>query len=995
MQATISQSRQVIGPLLPPLAPVADLAFFGPFLLIEDSEKMTGNNDTIVRTLGNILLTTDESLVLQRLFERYARVVVEGEFGMGLSGCRVFRVRPVEESGVAHTPALVKIGPLELIDREWLAYETWVKNRLPRIAWVTSEPIIPRGSTWGGLQYELVGGGIFEVRSLSQYYRVADVADLLWVLQRRLFPVMGRSWWLVNRTESSFQFGSDYDHFLPVNLIMRAGEAEGETCASVSPARPSLSHLTAGDRLRVEGFHVTEIDESGGQLTLNLPPRVEDGHYRSMRVRVRGVADIDDYRVGALIQSIEGTITDTRHTLLEASARAALAENDELSGPFLPLSDAPDLPNPLHAYQEILHEKFLEVNLSTIHGDFNLENILVDPETRDVKVIDFATVRQGHALHDLLRLETELVTKVISELITQHGLSPSSIRAFYDQLHLASFGARTKSRSQLPHRALEKPFAILVAIRQEAAKSFFNPEDYREYYYGLILYLLGALKFKNLDALPNAKRLSLLAAATCVQILEVEPIPARRRIHLLPLLGENKSWRMVVLALLAVGLLLAAWTVLRGAEPVPVANLCKLDRDLTVAIRDGPNSFTDLDAYFAAANPDLYAHLAAFEQSYLEGQTHKGLTYIWGSPGVGKTFVSTRRLKDKFPGDNCLVKLGDLFGDEPASLGFEVIRKPSLVTLDERIVFDDLPTVADLQQYDLNELLSAAGCRAENGLVPLIIVDDLDEIHPEASRVVLRSIDRLILQADLSQQRFLHAVVLGRAEGFSPWYQDPARRDDDNIVPLLNTFRLAGPEFATLGDVAFLADNQNSFERGEQTWQRMKEDGRADEHVEAYLRAVARHPFLTYNIRALSSAGFLTDRAVTHPDEPERELKAFLFEELLRRGARVHGRPLATDEQYMQLLEEVAVQYAGKDQLDEEGFFSVGASDTVEVTENGSVVGEVLVRRVLDHSGVAILKPASYSAPVYRFEPVWVHAYLVERRNERLVAGHAYQGCSE
>jgi hypothetical protein len=58
---------------------------------------------------------------------------------------------------------------------------------------------------------------------------------------------------------------------------------------------------------------------------------------------------------------------------------------------------------------------------------------------------------------------------------------------------------------------------MLVAIRQMASKCLFNPDDWTEYYQGLTLYLLGALKFKNLDA--QAKQVAFWTAAMAVDLL--------------------------------------------------------------------------------------------------------------------------------------------------------------------------------------------------------------------------------------------------------------------------------------------------------------------------------------------------------------------------------------------------------------------------------------------------------------------------------------------
>jgi hypothetical protein len=139
---------------------------------------MNDQKAAIVQQSGKIRISTDEAAVLRNTFQGYDRIAIEAEFGMGFSGCRVFRVRPVEASGVTHRPALIKIGPIGLINKEWQAYNTLVKNTLPGIAWVTSEPIILPGSSRGCLRYELFGSGIFEIKSLSQYSLGATEASI-------------------------------------------------------------------------------------------------------------------------------------------------------------------------------------------------------------------------------------------------------------------------------------------------------------------------------------------------------------------------------------------------------------------------------------------------------------------------------------------------------------------------------------------------------------------------------------------------------------------------------------------------------------------------------------------------------------------------------------------------------------------------------------------------------------------------------------------------
>lgn len=163
----------------------------------------------------------------------------------------------------------------------------------------------------------------------------------------------------------------------------------------------------------------------------------------------------------------------------------------------------------------------------------------------------------------------------------------------------------------------------------------------------------------------------------------------------------------------------------------------------------------------------------------------------------------------------------------------------------------------------------------------------------------------------------------------------------------------------------------------------MIQNGEAAVLIDDYIRYVQRHPNLSYSIRALAIATMITDRSNSSPEDSEAELKDFLLDALLRRASNTHNRPSSDDEQYRRLLEDIAVLYASEEKIDEQGFFTVDFNDAVPVIDDGSPVGEVRVQDVLDHSGIATLDPASFSTARYRFDPVWIHAHLVELHNQR------------
>lgn len=515
----------------------------------------------VIQTAAGIHLTADEKTVLRAMFSDFSRIAVEAGFGYGRSGSRVLQVRPVPAGGKAQLPAAVKIAPIGLIRKEAEAYQTWVHNKLPEIAHLEPPPTFPPDSLSGGLRYALAGGGVFPLKSLLDYAREADVEDVLWVLNERLFPIMSQNWWLDNRANRAFQLRADYDALLPVNLILKASPASsGGDVYLLEPGQLPENLPPAGARVCLEGFVVTELEPQQGQLTLNLPASSEGLPSDSHRLRVENVPDTIQYQVGDVVASLFGEVVATRDELMAILTRRALGEDVDLSAERLTLPGASSplvkrgeraerrsLPNPLRAYPAMLQD-FLKVRIATIHGDFNLQNILVDPAARNVSLIDFATVREGHALHDLLRLETGVVTWLVPEALSQAELPPETIHPLYEQLHSFAYQPGRFRYPRPPHTALEKPMAMLAAIRNMARDCLFNAADWTEYYRALTLCLLGTLKYRDLDEVSRAKEVAFWGAATLVdqQTRPYAPPPPRQGKKIaLKLKGHNFEVRCV------------------------------------------------------------------------------------------------------------------------------------------------------------------------------------------------------------------------------------------------------------------------------------------------------------------------------------------------------------------------------------------------------------------------------------------------------------------
>lgn len=418
---------------------------------------------------------------------------------------------------------------------------------------------------------------------------------------------------------------------------------------------------------------------------------------------------------------------------------------------------------------------------------------------------------------------------------------------------------------------------------------------------------------------------------------------------------------------------------------------CQVERDAFVFEIDlsSEAALADLPAYFDAANPEITGHLSGVATAYQNGDSHARVTYIMGAAGVGKSFVARNILGGFSDTEKCTVKLSDLFGEDQNLLSFAVAPMPDLATLDGGLVFNELPTVADPSQFDLPSLFDAAGCNASGQLPPLIIIDDLDEVHDSTCTKVLEEVDEFILSGAPGAGHFVHVVVFGRSEGFYAWLADPRRNEQNNAI--VDLFVLNAPRYQTAGDLEFRVIGYLDFT---EQLAGIESAGLLPSYIESTTTAVANHGFLTYSTGNLAVGNIVVAQTAPGLDLNEEQLKQNILDELLVRAADTHGRPEPGTElggPYLRALEDIAVRYPN---VSEQGVFIVRSEDTIVLkADDGTGLGEVRVRDVIDRSGIAVNTTANAATSRYRFEPFWIHGHLIERHNQREIDGYGYRNC--
>ena len=468
---------------------------------------------------NRLLLPDPAEAILRRMFAAQRRVVIKAELGSGFSGSRVFLVHPISDT--PELPTVVKIAPTALVEKEYEAYRTYIRDKLSGVAEIRSEPTLTPDGDFGGLRYHLVGSGIFEVESLLGFLRRASTKDVWHVLEKRLFARLDPLW-RFSTPRPDFSLQASYDRLLPVNLLLSpATPPPGASVHLLKPDTAGSLSIERGSYVRVEGFLVEEVNYPNQAITLNLPP-LSNGLPASYRLRIRHIEPMLPYHEGDAVGCLESLVTATRYDLLQEQVTRMLGK-DIATAHTLGIPGEPKitLPNPLTALPTILSEP-QNVRIAGIHGDLNVENILVDTDARDVSLIDFCMARRDHVLHDLLRLETGVVTRFLPQVLVEAGLPAETICDLYEQVHHAVRRPGHLSAPQTLHSVLRKPFVILVSIREAARECLYDLDDWKEYYQGLTLYLLGALKFKNLDEAPQAplpKQVAFWGAAAAQKLL--------------------------------------------------------------------------------------------------------------------------------------------------------------------------------------------------------------------------------------------------------------------------------------------------------------------------------------------------------------------------------------------------------------------------------------------------------------------------------------------
>jgi len=417
-----------------------------------------------------IELSSSDTTLLRALFHRYKRITLEREFRSGYSGARTFLILPVRRDDRADAYTIAKLGERESIQREYENYERHVKDTLPPMtARIQDVPVTTPTQTLPHRRFA-DGGGLGGGKAAVRYTFIAEpnvmpmslretlLANPDPALLEKIFSTFGPGWWM-QRKPHTFKLAQEYDRLLPAHYVLEPSKATPNKTINDQG-------LKIGDVVRVKNMRVVERRADGKSLSLigapiqGLPP---------MRARWMSLNSPDN---------ASATIVATRESLLRE---------------YVAGFDLFGLPDPLLKLPALLDERVMGTQ-STIHGDLNLENVLVGPGGF-VWLIDFAQTRDGHPLFDFAHLEAEIIAHVIAP-----------------QMSGEQWAMSNEQNSKISNYQL-----LITTLHSIARRCLFNPSYIREYQLALYMACLGGLKYTNLNA--HQKHLLYLTAAQLAQSL--------------------------------------------------------------------------------------------------------------------------------------------------------------------------------------------------------------------------------------------------------------------------------------------------------------------------------------------------------------------------------------------------------------------------------------------------------------------------------------------
>lgn len=468
----------------------------------------------------NIFLSDALESLFAKLFKDELEVLIERDLSGSNSDNRVFLVTTKNQDN--QMTQVAKIASVTMIKKEWSAYQVYIPKRLRGFTEISRPPVYLDLPNLGALTYPLLGGNQFKTESLFSYCQNASIYEIIHdILEDELFVNL-RFLWAQGELKNHYYLAEHYGHLLPYCFILEEqAPVTGNEIYDVNLTTNRIPLCKEGDYVRVVGKNcISSVYPGESAVSLRSTTNLW-----GQRLLLKCKHDISSYSVDEIIRyQPVCVVKKTRQNIIVDAIQQSTYAVLDLNANTIRLSNEILLPNPLKTLDSLLNQS-ISVRLSSIHGDLNFENIIVEhfsdvlgQRNHIAHIIDFDNSRRDHVLRDILALEAEILTKLVSAELQKSLLPVEVIYMFYLNLHEVIVEQRDIPLGEI----FKMPFQMLLSLRKLARYYLVNPDDWSEYYTCLIIYLVGTLKLRSLDRLPIAplhKLVAFVGAATIQALL--------------------------------------------------------------------------------------------------------------------------------------------------------------------------------------------------------------------------------------------------------------------------------------------------------------------------------------------------------------------------------------------------------------------------------------------------------------------------------------------
>ena len=365
-----------------------------------------------------------------------------------------------------------------------------------------------------------------------------------------------------------------------------------------------------------------------------------------------------------------------------------------------------------------------------------------------------------------------------------------------------------------------------------------------------------------------------------------------------------------------------------------------------------PAKSTSLWDLFAASNPELLRAASPKAGAHL--------VFVMGGAGEGKGFM-VEHLSALNPKAIVLSLCQRNGGDCRDTNGIAYVRRPELrYGPNGDHYFNQMSFIAGFKDEEFFKAFDTA---------PLVLIDDLDEIHPDSVPGLLDKLAEYVSKPNASTQ----ILVFGRPEAFAAFYRATNATNRDRLSPPVELFP---PAYGTQHEFELLAMDWAEYARRKKGLH----INNPQEIGQRLYQYAQRWSWVFESVHELYLGNFLCESLRQHPTWTEKELKKHVVDEVFDRANRTHNRPAFNHALYRDLILDIAAGSADKTDP-QTGFFEV-QNWSIRVPWKVGATDDILVERVLGLSGVAKLSPANYENESWKFEPRWLQEYFLQEYNE-------------